>query len=90
MCLLLVGLMVTLLIPVGSAQADYKSKLFVIGVIQIDDFNHEIRGFAVYANNNGEVLVLQNINIKYDGATPIQAGGVIPFFVHHIKYNPAK
>jgi len=89
-CLLLVGLVVALLIPIGSAQSDYKSKLFVIGMIQIDDFDHEIRGFAVYAINDGEVLLLQNINIKYDGATPIQVGGVIPFIVHHIYYNPAE
>jgi hypothetical protein len=89
MCLLFVGLVVALVIPVGNAQTEYKSKLFVIGFIQIDSFNHEIRGFAVYGFNNGEVIFLKNINIKYDGATPIFVGSVIPFFVHHIYYNPA-
>lgn len=88
LCFLLIGLVVTLLIPMGSAKATYKSKLFVIGVIQIDDFDHEIRGFAIYANIDGEVLLFQNINIKYSGITPIQVGGILPFFFHHIKYNP--
>ncbi|MBN1861035.1 MAG: hypothetical protein JW840_06200, partial [Candidatus Thermoplasmatota archaeon] len=77
------------LIPMGSAKTTYKSKLFVIGVIQIDDFDHEIRGFAIYANNDGEVLLLKSINIKYGGVTPIQVSGILPFFFHHIKYNPA-
>jgi len=89
MCLLFVGLVVTLVIPVGSAQTEYKSKLFVIGVIQIDDFKHEIRGFVIYGIIDGEVILLKNINIKYDGATPIFMGSVIPFFVHHVYYNPA-
>jgi len=99
LCLLAVGLLFTLIMPLGycsplnsegTTHADYKSKLFVIGVIQIDSFAYEIRGFAIYAINDGEVLILQNINIKYDGATPIQVSGVIPLFVHHIRYNPVE
>jgi hypothetical protein len=90
MCLLFVGLVVALVIPVGSAQTSYEAKLFAIGLIKIDSLNHEIRGFVVYGIIDGDVILLKNINIKYDGATPIFVGGVIPLFVHHIYYNPAK
>jgi len=89
MCILFVGLVVALIIPVGNAQTQYKSKLFVIGFIQIDDFKHEIRGFCIYGQINGEVILLKNINVKYNGATPLFAGGVIPFIVHRVYYNPA-
>jgi len=97
--ILIIGLVFALVIPVGSSyilntngttNTKFESKLFVIGVIQIDTFDYEIRGFAVYAINDGEVLLFKNLNIKYDGATPIQVGGVIPFIVHHIYYNPAE
>ena len=89
MCLLFVGLVTALVIPVASAQAEYKAKLFVIGIIQIDDFHHEIRGFALYGNINGDVILFQKFDIKYYGATPIFAGSVIPILFHHVWYNPA-
>jgi hypothetical protein len=89
MALLFVGLVVALLIPVGSAQTEYKAKLFIIGYIQIDDQNHEVRGFAIYGNINDEVIFLQKFNVPYDGATPIYAGSALPFLFHHVWYNPA-
>jgi hypothetical protein len=89
MCLLFVGLVVALVVPVGSAKTEYKAKLFVIGTIQIDNIEHEVRGFAFFGNINGELIYLQKYNVKFDGATPIFMGSVIPFLFHHVYYNPA-
>jgi hypothetical protein len=89
LCILLIGLVVALVIPAGTAQTQYKAKLFVIGYIQIDNVNHEVRGFAIYGNINGDVIFLQKFNIPFNGATPIFAGSVIPVLFHHVWYNPA-
>ncbi len=88
-CLLFVGLVVALVVPVGSAQTEYKAKLFVVGYIQIDNLKHEVRGFAIYGNINGEVVFLQKFSVPFNGATPIYAGSVIPILFHHVWYNPA-
>ena len=88
---LVIGLVLTLLIPIGSAKTQpLESHLSAVGIIQIDSFDHEIRGFVFFGINDGEVLILKNINIKYDAASQIMVGGIIPFIVHHINYNPAE
>ena len=89
MCLLFIGLVVALLIPVGSAQPKYKAEMSAIGFVKIDSTNHEIRGFIIYGEVNGETLFLKYINIKYYGANPIFAASKMPLLVHHLYYTPA-
>jgi|WetSurMetagenome_2_1015567.scaffolds.fasta_scaffold66344_4 hypothetical protein len=88
--ILFVGLVLALVLPVVSAYADYDKELSAIGVIRIDQANSEIKGFVIFGDNDGEVLRLTFIKIAFDdGYAPIELGGKIPFFGHHIKYNPA-
>jgi hypothetical protein len=89
--ILVVGLVVALVVPIGSAEADYNCKLSAIGVIRIDSQNLEIKGFVLFGNNDGEVLRFTFINIQYDDTRPpVELGGAIPFFIHNIKYNHAE
>ena len=89
--ILAIGLVFALVIPVGSAYADYESKLSAIGMIRIDAINSEIKGFVFFGNNDGDVLIFRYIKIKYDEIrTPLELGGSMPFIVHNIKYNPAE
>ena len=89
--LLCIGLVLALVIPIGSSYADFDCKLSAIGVIRIDSSTSEIKGFVFFGNNDGEVLQFTFINIKYDdGRTPMELDSKMPFFVHNIKYNPAQ
>jgi len=89
--LLAIGLVFALIIPVGSAYARYNCELSAIGVIQIDRENSVIKGFVLFGNNDGEAIRFSFINIKFDEArTPLVMPSEIPFFMHHIDYNPAK
>lgn len=94
----MLGLVAILVIPVVSASQqntpetnnfEYESKLFAIGVVRIDPVHNELTGFVLFGINDGDVFTLKNINIKYDPSTPVYAGSILPFFVHHIWYNPA-
>jgi len=95
--ILVVGLLMITVFPIGSSyiqktdekvKTNFESKLFGIGLIQIDSFNYQIKGFVLLGMNDDQVLLLKKIDIKYDGSS-IQIGGIPPF-VFNINYNPAK
>jgi len=89
--LLVVGLVLTLIIPIGTADAAYDCELTAIGIIRIDRINSEIKGFVFFGNNDGEDLQFTFIKIKFDDARmPEKMPTEKPFLVHHIDYNPAK
>ncbi len=89
--LLAIGLVLSLIIPVGSSYATYDCELSAIGVIRIDRVNSVIKGFVLFGTNDGEALRFSFIKIKFDDArTPAVMPSEIPFFVHHIEYNPVK
>jgi hypothetical protein len=86
-----VGLVLALIIPIGSAYATYDKELTALGIIRIDAANCEIKGFVFIGNNDGKTLRFSFINIKYDDRRePLTIDGQIPLFIHNIKYNPAK
>ncbi len=95
--IVIVGLLIATMIPLGSAQSqeskekansEYESKLFAIGFIRIQSDTCEITGFALVGMNTGQLLVLQKIDIQYDG-TPIMVGGLPPL-IFIVRYNPAE
>jgi len=95
--ILIVGLLMATVFPVASTyigetekkvNTDFESTLSGIGFIRIDSFNYEIKGFVLFGNNDGQVLLLKMIDVKYDGS-PILVGGLTPF-IFNIKYNPAE
>jgi len=89
--LLVVGLVVALVIPVGSCDSDFDAELSAIGMIRIDTVNCEIKGFVLVGDNDGEALRFTIIAIKFDnGRMPVVLDSKMPFLVHHIKYNPVK
>jgi hypothetical protein len=93
--ILIVGLLMATILPTASASADtflskstdYESKLFAVGFFRINPHTYAITGFAFFGLLDGSPLVLQKIDIQYDG-TPIFVGGLIPFFIN-VEYNPA-
>jgi hypothetical protein len=89
MCLLLVGLVTALIIPIGSAQPKFQAEMSVFGLIKIDSANHEIKGLVIYGQINGETVFLKNIDINYYGANPIFTESKMPLLMHHLYYNPA-
>jgi hypothetical protein len=94
MGLVIIGVVFTAMLPIGCAQnpqtqpADEYVKFFGVGFIRIDSFNHEISGYVIYGNNNGETIVATHISLKYNGS-PILVGGLPPLFVR-VKYIPAE
>lgn len=93
--ILVIGLLIATIIPVGGAShpstgikdnMGYESRLFEIGLVRIDPHNYKLTGFVFFGINDGEVLVLQKIDIQFEGT--IQAGGLPPF-MYTIRYNPA-
>ncbi len=54
--ILFVGLVLALVIPVGSRDADFDCKLSAVGVIRIDSTNSEIKGFVLFGENDGQDL----------------------------------
>jgi hypothetical protein len=89
--LLAIGLVVALLIPIGSAYACYDCEFTAIGMIRVDRTNHVIKGFVLYGNNDGDILRFTFVTIKYDAArTPLKLDTAMPLLVYHIEYNPAK
>jgi hypothetical protein len=88
--ILFVGLLLALVIPVGTADADFDCKLSAFGVIRIDSTNSEIKGFVLFGNNDGQDLRFTFINIKFDDRrAPVELDSKMPFLLHTIKYNPA-
>jgi hypothetical protein len=89
--ILFVGLLIALVIPVGTADADFDCKLSAFGIIRIDSTNSEIKGFVLFGNNDGQDLRFTVINIKFDdGNAPVELVSKMPLLLHTIKYNPVK
>lgn len=66
----------------------YESRLFGIGFVRINGFTHVIKGFVIFGINDGEVISMEFINIKYCGADKV-FGGIFPPLIFLIRYTPA-
>ena len=96
--ILIVGLLMVTVFPSVNAafQRDdqkenpiaYESRLFGIGFVRINGFTHVIKGFVIFGINDGEVISMQFINIKYCGADKVY-GGIFPPLMFLIRYTPA-
>jgi hypothetical protein len=94
--IIIIGLVIITLIPGGTATLQkiaekhpeaYTSKLIGIGFVRINPTTYEIKGFVLIGIHDGHALIVQNIDITYDGS-PIKVGGLVPF-LFTIQYNPA-
>jgi len=91
MGILVFGLVVALVVPVGCSYANYDAKLSAVGFVRIDPNNSEIKGFVLFGINDGHGLRFTFIKIKYDDRrTPLDVDGALPFLMHTIYYNPAE
>ncbi len=89
--LMAIGLVFALLIPVSSAYATYDCELSAVGFLRVDRTNNMIRGFVFFGENDGNDLRFEFVKICFDDVrTPMVVQTAMPFFVHHIDYNPAK
>jgi hypothetical protein len=89
--LIAIGLVCALLIPIGSCYATYDCELSAVGILRVDKTNNIIKGFVFFGENDGVDLRFEFVKIKFDEArTPMVVQSAMPFFVHHIEYNPAK
>ena len=68
--------------------AIYKSRIFGVGFVRINGFTKTIKGFVLFGINNGQVISMEFINIKYIEAEPVLAGYITPL-IFIIRYNPA-
>ena len=66
---------------------DISTKLYAFGFIRINSHKYEINGFVFAGLNGNQVLILERIQIDYDG-TPIRVTHPVPF-LFIINYNPA-
>jgi hypothetical protein len=86
-----IGLVFALLLPISSAYATYDCELSAVGILRVDRVNNEIKGFVFYGENDGKDLRFEFVKITFDSArTPMVVQTGMPFFVHHIDYNPVK
>lgn len=89
--LIAIGLVCALLVPIGSAYATYDCELSAVGILRVDRTNNVIKGFVFYGENDGQDLRFEFVKIRFDDArNPLVVQTGMPFFVHHIDYNPAK
>jgi hypothetical protein len=96
--ILIVGLLIGTVFPCVNASINktnekentivYESSLFGIGFVRINGFTHVIKGFVIFGINDGQVISTEFINIKYNEAEEILAGGFPPL-IFFIRYNPA-
>lgn len=88
--ILVIGLVFTLIVPIGTADAAYDCKLTAFGLLRIDSVNAEIKGFVLLGENDGEALRFTFINIEFDDSrAPLEVKGTMPLLMHEIYYNPA-
>ncbi len=86
-----IGLVFALLVPISSAYATYDCELSAVGILRVDRTNNMIKGFVFFGENDGNDLKFEFVKIEFDAArTPLVVQTQMPFFVHHIDYNPAK
>ncbi len=65
-----------------------KSRLFGIGFVRIKEFMHVIKGFVIFGINDGQVILMEFVNIKYIKVNPVLAGYFSPL-IFFISYTPA-
>jgi hypothetical protein len=95
--ILIVGILIATIFPCADASINkseqkestmvYESRVFGIGFVRINSFTQTIKGFVLYGINNGEIISMQFINIKYEEADELFAG-FLPL-VFFIRYNPS-
>jgi hypothetical protein len=66
----------------------YESRLFGIGFVRINGFTHVIKGFVIFGINDGQVISMDFINIKYSEAGEVFVG-LFPPLMFLIQYNPS-
>ena len=96
--ILIIGLLLATVIPNVTASYNktnenentifYESKLFGVGFVRINGFTHVIKGFVLFGINDGQIISMQFINIKYNEADKVFAG-LLPPLMFLIRYNPA-
>lgn len=64
------------------------SRLFGIGFVRINGFTHIIKGFVILGINNGQVLSMEFIRVKYSEVNVVLAG-YFSSLIFFIRYNPA-
>ncbi len=65
----------------------YESRIFGIGFVRINGFTHTLKGFVLFGINDGQVISMEFINIKYEEANEVFAG-LFPPLIFFIRYNP--
>ena len=64
------------------------SRLFGIGFVRINGFTHVIKGFVIFGINDGQVLSMEFIRIKFSEVNVVFAG-YFSSLIFFIMYNPA-
>jgi len=64
------------------------SRLLGIGFVRINGFTHVIKGFVIFGINDGQVLSMEFIRIKFSEVNVIFAG-YFSSLIFFIMYNPA-
>ena len=94
---LIIGLLIAAIFPNVGASINktdekedatiYESRIFGIGFVRINGFTHVIKGFVIYGINDGQVISMQFIDIKYTDVDKVLAGYCSPL-IFFIRYNP--
>jgi hypothetical protein len=95
--ILIVGLLMVTVFPGVNAAIHktdqkedttaYESRLFGIGIVRINGFTHVIKGFVIYGINDGQVISMEFINIKYTEVDEVFVGYCTPL-IFFFRYNP--
>lgn len=96
--ILIIGLLLTTVFPSIGASINkndekedttiYESRIFGIGFVRINGFTHTIKGYIIYAINDGQAISMEFINIKYIDVDNVFVGYFTPL-IFFIRYNPA-
>lgn len=65
----------------------YESRLFGIGFVRINGFTHVIKGFVIFGINDGQVISMEFINIKYIDVDEVLVSYFTPL-IFLFRYNP--
>jgi hypothetical protein len=96
--ILILGILIATIFPCADATINktdqkestmvYESRIFGMGFVRINSFTQKIKGFVLFGINDGEIISMQLINIKYEEADELFAGFLPLMFF--IRYNPAE
>jgi hypothetical protein len=65
----------------------YESRIFGIGFVRINELTNSIKGFVIFGINDGQVISMQFINIKFIDSDGVYVG-FFPPLIFFIRYNP--